>query len=145
MRDDRESAQRGRMKFLEHHLVGDDVLDVVGHHRGGGAEDIDPKIAVGERGESAMLAVRARARQRVSGFNGLGSLDGGVTADCSGIQRMAPPQAVESGGIEIAELTIRRIEACMRVWLLGLAVLGGRARRSPTKACGPSTISRRRR
>ncbi len=43
------------MELVEHHLVADDVLDVVGHHRGGAAQDIDAKIAVGERREGSML------------------------------------------------------------------------------------------
>jgi hypothetical protein len=34
------------MKLLEHHPVTDDVLDVIGHHRRGRGEKIDPKIAV---------------------------------------------------------------------------------------------------
>ena len=54
VRDDRESGQRGRVKLVEHHLIGDDVLYVVGHHRGGAAQHIDAKIAIGESRERLM-------------------------------------------------------------------------------------------
>ena len=43
------------MKLLEYHPVADDVFNVVGHHRRGRAEEINPKIAVGEGRKGAML------------------------------------------------------------------------------------------
>jgi hypothetical protein len=64
VRNDRDAAQRGRVKAVEHHLVGNDVLDVVGHHGGGSARDIDAKIAIGERRKGLM---RRRGRGRAGG------------------------------------------------------------------------------
>jgi hypothetical protein len=61
VRDDREAGQRGRVKLVEHHLVGDDVLDVVGHHRGGAAQHIDAKIAIGESRERLMRGCGRKA------------------------------------------------------------------------------------
>ena len=49
------------MKLLEHHQVGDDVLDIVGHHRRGGGEEENPEVTARERGKSAMFeGLRAR-------------------------------------------------------------------------------------
>jgi hypothetical protein len=49
--DHLEAGQRRRVELLPQHPVGDDVLDVVGHHRQRRAEEIGPAVAVAQRGE----------------------------------------------------------------------------------------------
>ena len=49
------------MKAVEHDLVADHVLDVVGHHGGRGTQDIDAKIAICERSEGLMRGCNSGA------------------------------------------------------------------------------------
>ena len=56
--DHLEAGQRGGVEFLPDHPVGDDVLDVVGHHRQGPAAQVDPAGAVAQRGELGRRCLR---------------------------------------------------------------------------------------
>src|ERR1700689_1047003 len=55
MRDHGEAAQLGRVEFLKHHPVTDDVFAVVGQHRGRVADEEQAKVAVLERRERHLL------------------------------------------------------------------------------------------
>src|SRR5207247_10809979 len=49
--DDREARERGRVEALEDEPVGDDVLDVVGHHRHEAGREVRAKVRVPQRRE----------------------------------------------------------------------------------------------
>ena len=51
--DHLEPGQRRGVELLPQHPVGDDVLDVVGHHRQRRAEQVRPAVTVAQRGELA--------------------------------------------------------------------------------------------
>jgi hypothetical protein len=64
MRDHCKGAQGRRVKFLKHHKVADDVLDVVGHHRCGGGKEEHSEVGIAERSEGA---VPGRGKRRGGG------------------------------------------------------------------------------
>jgi hypothetical protein len=67
VRDDRESGERRRMEFLEHHPVADDVLDIVGHHRKHEGDELDAESRMPHGGERAFR--RRNGRSSVLGLN----------------------------------------------------------------------------
>ena len=66
MRDDGESAERGGVKFLIYHPITDDMLDVVGHHCRGRADEVNPEVRIREGRERA---VRRAGRPRNAGLD----------------------------------------------------------------------------
>src|SRR5690606_23880560 len=64
VRDDGEAAQRRRLELLEDDPVADDVLDAVGHHRAGEAQEESPIAAVTQRHEGARLGSRVHQLTR---------------------------------------------------------------------------------
>ena len=112
----------GEWNSIEHHLVGDDVLDIVRHHRGRRPDDVDPKVALGECGERAMLGCRDRAGTGIWVQLTRGALSGVnriiVTESSAG-----PAQVIKSAPAP-GDSGKSRKEAMRAFWLLlGIAAL----------------------
>ena len=102
--DDLEAGQRGGVELLPDHPVGDDVLDVVGHHRQGRAAQVHPAGRVAQRRELGRLRCRAPVLPARLGRDRSGSR----TATCVGTPQAAHMLLLQPRAMGVRAASLRQ-------------------------------------